>query len=219
MAELACDILLFDLDGVLIDSSACILRHWAAWAEEHDLDLDKIVAESHGMRTIETMRRVAPHLDVQAEAQRFMAGEATDTVDIYALPGAAELLGMIPAGGWVVVTSANRPLAQVRMQSAGLLLPGIMVTAEDVQRGKPDPEPYLLGAAKMNLSVERCIVVEDSPAGIRAAKAAGLRVIAVTTTHARRDLTQADVIVDSLSRLTVRESQNGHMRLIVQIGD
>ncbi len=215
MTVITCDALLFDLDGVLIDSSACILRHWRAWAERHNLDFDELVAESHGMRTVETMRRVAPHLDVEAEAQRFMEGEAADTEDIYALSGAAELLRMIPAGTWVVVTSANRPLAKVRMQSAGLPLPEMMVTAEDVQRGKPDPEPYLLGASKINVPVERGIVIEDSPAGIRAAKTAGLRVIAVITTHAKEDLTQADFIVDSLSQLRV-EAGDGH-RLLVSI--
>ncbi|MBN2502664.1 MAG: HAD-IA family hydrolase, partial [Anaerolineales bacterium] len=185
----------------------------------HRLDFDKLVAESHGMRTVETMHRVAPHLDVAAEAQRFMAGEAADTQDIYALPGAVKLLGMIPAGDWIVVTSANRPLAKVRMQSAGLPLPEMMVTAEDVQRGKPDPEPYLLGAEKINTSVEGGIVIEDSPAGIRAAKAAGLRVIAVVTTHKKEELTQADFIVESLAQLCVVTNQNENHRLTIQIED
>jgi sugar-phosphatase len=219
MTAVACDSLLFDLDGVLIDSSTCILRHWRAWAELHNLDFDKLVAKSHGMRTVETMRRVAPHLDVEAEAQRFMESEAADTEDIYALPGATELLAMIPVGDWIVVTSANRPLAKVRMQSAGLPLPEMMVTAEDVQRGKPDPEPYLLGAEKINTTVEGGIVIEDSPAGIWAAKAAGLRVIAVVTTHKKEELTQADFIVENLSQLHVQADQKGNHHLTIRIED
>ena len=219
MALITCDALLFDLDGVLIDSSTCILRHWRAWAERHNLDFDKIVAESHGMRTVETMHRIAPHLDVEAEARQFMEEEAADSEDIVALPGAAKLLGALPVDAWGVVTSANRPLVQARMQYAGLPLPDLIVTADDVQRGKPDPEPYLQGAEKLNLSVERCIVIEDSPAGIRAAKAAKMRVIAVITTHGKEELTQADFIIDSLSRLHVIAEQNGSHRLTIRIED
>jgi mannitol-1-/sugar-/sorbitol-6-phosphatase len=113
--RLACDILLIDLDGVLIDSTPCIARHWREWAETHDLDVDTILAAAHGVRTIETMRTAAPHLDVAAEAARFTAHEVADTQGVTAIPGAEAFLASLPPNAWAIVTSAGKALAEARL--------------------------------------------------------------------------------------------------------
>ncbi len=202
---LQCKAILFDLDGVLIDSSSCIERHWRNWAARHRLDLQEILSAAHGMRTVETMRRVAPHLDVEREAQEFLARETVDTEGVQIIPGAARLLAALPEKAWALVTSAGRALAAARLRACGLPVPRVMVSAEDVRSGKPSPEPYLLGAERMGLASVDCLVIEDSPAGITAAKGAGMRVIAVTSTHSREELLTggADIIAGSLNNLQV----------------
>jgi sugar-phosphatase len=218
MTQLECDAMLFDLDGVLIDSSACITRHWRRWAQKHGLDLATIMGMAHGMRTEETMRLVAPHLDVEHEAERFTAAEVADTEGVLQIEGAPKLLKMLPPAAWAVVTSASRELAKARMRSAGLPLPRLFVTADDVSEGKPAPEPYLVAAERMGIERERCVVLEDSPAGIEAAQAAGMQVIAITTTHAQDELPEVRLVIDHLSALDVAEEGRGGHRLVIQVG-
>jgi len=213
--RLECAAILFDLDGVLIDSTACITRHWQQWAEEHNLDMAEIMAVAHGRRTVETMRLVAPHLVVEEEAQRFHEIEAADAEGVVTIAGAPSLLASLPADAWAIVTSGTREVAAGRMSSRGLPVPKIMVTAEDVINGKPDPEPYLTAADRLGIPAEQCVVVEDSPAGIAAATAAGMRSLAVAFTHAPHELEAATAIAGRLGDIQVTRSADG--RLVICI--
>jgi mannitol-1-/sugar-/sorbitol-6-phosphatase len=212
--QIECAAILFDLDGVLIDSTESVVRHWREWAERHNLDLAAIMQVAHGRRTLETMRLVAPQLPVEEEALRFAAGEAADTQGVIAIEGALPLLQALPPGAWAIVTSGTRNVAAARLGSQGLPVPRIMVTAEDVVNGKPDPEPYLLAATRLGLPAEQCIVVEDSPAGIAAARAAGMRSVAVASTHERDELEAATAIAGRLGELRVKCGADG---LVIRI--
>jgi sugar-phosphatase len=217
MTQIECDAVLFDLDGVLIDSSRCIVRHWRAWADQHGLDLAAIMRTAHGMRTVETMRLVAPHLDVEEDAERFEAGEVADTEGVLEIAGAATLLRTLPPDAWAIVTSASPKLAVARLRRVGLPLPRTLVTADDVRQGKPAPEPYLLAAEQMGLTPDRCVVVEDSPAGIEAARAAGMPVIAITTTHAPEQLRRYGWLIERLCALDITPGGESGRRLVIQI--
>jgi sugar-phosphatase len=217
---LECEAVLFDLDGVLIDSSECITRHWQEWADRHGLDINQIMEVAHGMRTIDTMRRVAPRgLDVEAEERQFHAHEVTDHAGVTAIDGAPQQLAALPEGAWGIVTSGSRVLASRRLAYVGLPIPRVLVTADDVQHGKPSPEPYLLGAERLGVAFENCVVIEDAPAGIEAGKKAGMRVIGIAATHAREALleTGADIVIDRLADLTICRAANDR-RLTIQIG-
>jgi sugar-phosphatase len=213
-----CDALLFDLDGVLIDSTVCVVRHWKEWAAWHGVDLDLILAHAHGRRTVETMRLVAPHLPVEEESARFAAMEAQDAEGVVAIDGARDLLAALPPDAWAVVTSGSRAVATARMGKAALPVPGILVGADDVSRGKPDPEPYLLAAQRLRLSPGRCLVIEDAPAGIEAARRAGMQVIAVTATHIGQDLARADAVATCLADLglVVRTEPGGRLAVLIR---
>ncbi len=217
-ARLACDAILFDLDGVLIDSTPCIVRHWQHWADRHGLDLATIMQHAHGVRTVETMRAVAPHLDVAAEAEQFTVREVADTDGVVAIEGAAALLAALPADDWGIVTSGSTALARARLTRAGLPIPRVLITAEQVSQGKPAPDPYLAGAARLGLPVERCIVIEDAPAGVTSGVAAGMRVVGVGSTHSCAELPAvgATVVTDSLTGLQVlAASQGNHLTIKV----
>lgn len=214
---MVCDAVLFDLDGVLIDSTSCITRHWAAWAGRHGLDVSAIMKVAHGLRTIETMRLVAPHLDVEKEAEQYTAGEIADTDGVVAIEGALQLLSTLPGDAWAVVTSGSAELAAARIRRAGLPMPAALVTADDVQRGKPAPDPYLMGATRLEVAAERCVAVEDAPAGIEAACAAGMRVIGVATTHQRAELHRSIMVVDRLAALTIAANDGTGQGLVIRI--
>jgi sugar-phosphatase len=215
--QLDCDAVLFDLDGVLIDSTSCITRHWAAWARGHGLELATVMQAAHGVRTIETMRLVAPYLDVEAEAARFTAREVADTDGVVVIDGAARLLSRLPQDAWGIVTSGSNGLARARLARARLPVPDTLVTADDVQQGKPDPEPYLVGAERLGIPVARCVVVEDAPAGIEAARRAGMRVIGVTSTHPREELLGTAAVAGQLSNLSIATGEGDGGRLTIWI--
>ena len=170
------------------------------------MDAESILRMAHGVRNVDTMRRIAPQLDVEREAELFASGEAADTVGVVAVPGAASLLAGIPDGRWAVVTSCGSELALARLQAAHLPLPTTLVTGSDVTRGKPDPEPYLVAARRLEVAAVDCIVVEDAPAGIQAGKNAGMQVIGISFTHGREQLRSsgADLVIDRLMNLTAR---------------
>ena len=215
---LECDAVLFDLDGVLVDSTACVERHWRRWAAEHHLDPDAIMRFAHGRPTVETIRLVAPHLPAEEEAARLNAAEAFDTDGVSVVEGAVRLLHSLPREAWAVATSGTRDTAMTRLRHGGLPVPTVLVTADDVKRGKPDPEAYLLAAAGLGVKPEACLVVEDAPAGIRAARAAGMRVVAVVSTHARAELGEANVTVARLVSIEVSPSDGRPGgRLIIRI--
>jgi sugar-phosphatase len=203
MIELECDAVLFDLDGVLVDSSECVVRLWRRWAAEHDLDLDEIMRVVHGRPTIETISLVAPHLPAKEEAARFDAAEAIDTDGVTGIEGASQLVHFLPSDAWAVVTSGTRDTAMTRLTYTGLPVPSVLITADDIRRGKPDPEAYLLAAAKLGIAPGRCVVVEDAPVGISAAHSAGMRVVAVETTYSQIELREADVKAKQLTDIRV----------------
>jgi mannitol-1-/sugar-/sorbitol-6-phosphatase len=194
-----CGAILFDLDGVLMDSRVAVERAWERWATRHGIDPAAVLAEAHGRRTIDTIRAIAPLLDVEMEARLLEDAEAIDFDGVATLPGAAELLGALPAGSWTIVTSGTRALATGRLAHGGLPIPEQLITADDVERGKPDPQPYLAGAAALGVDPADCLVIEDAPAGIEAGKAARMTVLAVATTFESRALAAADYIAGSLA--------------------
>jgi sugar-phosphatase len=194
-----CGAILFDLDGVLMDSRVAVERAWERWATGHGIDPIAVLAQAHGRRTIDTIRAIAPLLDIEAEARLLEVAESVDFDGVTTLPGAAELLEALPAGSWTVVTSGTRALATGRLGHGGLPIPKQLITADDVERGKPDPQPYLAGAAALGIDPADCLVIEDAPAGIEAGKAAGMTVLAVATTFEARALTAADYVVGSLA--------------------
>jgi sugar-phosphatase len=214
--RLGCDAILFDLDGVLVNSVACVERHWREWAVEHGLDAEAIIQIAHGQKTVDTMRLFAPWLDVEGEATRFAESEAADMDGVCPIPGASDLLQGLPRQAWAVVTSGSRALALARIRHVGLPDPSVLVTADDVTHGKPSPDPYVLAAARLKISPGACIVIEDSPPGIAAARAAGMRVIGLLTTHTREDLAGSDVIVDGLAFLRVTVGLQWDRRLIIE---
>lgn len=207
-----CDAVLFDLDGVLIDSTSCIVRHWKEWADQHGFDVDKILQVAHGIRTIETIKRVAPNLDAEMESEQFTANEIVDTVGVVAIEGASRLLKALPEDALAIVTSGSSELARARLIQAGLPIPRVLVTSDDVIHGKPAPEPYLVGAKRLGIAVERCVVVEDAPAGIEAGRKAGMRVIGINATHKREELFEsgAEIVIDHLANLNIQEIANGY---------
>ena len=194
---------LFDLDGVLVDSTPAVERVWRRWANEQGLDPDYVVQQAHGRRSIETVRRVAPHLDALSENQKVERREIEDLQGVRGIDGAAELIASIPPGHWTVVTSATRALAEARMRHVGFVLPKEAITAELVERGKPDPEPYLQGAAFLGFAPAECLVIEDTAAGIASARSAGMQVIGLTTTYPAHELREADVVVRSCADIRV----------------
>jgi sugar-phosphatase len=218
MTRLECDAILFDLDGVLIDSTSCITRHWEEWADQHCLDITSIMQVAHGIRTVEAMRLVAPHLDAEKEAARFTACEVVDTEGVVAIEGAFQVLSGLPKDAWAVVTSGSSQLARARLRRAGLPIPQTLVGGDDVGQGKPAPEPYLVGAKRLGIAGERCVVIEDAPAGIEAARAAGMRVIGITTTHSRKELLEfgAEAVIDGLCALRIGPGEGSH-RLAVSL--
>jgi sugar-phosphatase len=203
MRVLECKGVLFDLDGVLVDSARVVVRTWHTWARTKGLDAERFIEIAHGRRPAETLHIIAPDLDAQSEAAELERIEVDDTDGILEVEGALDLLATLPEGSWTVVTSGSRALASGRMRHVGLPLPERFVTADDVENGKPHPEAYLKGAEILGASPDTCIVIEDAPAGVQSAKAAGMRVVAVATTHREADLHEADVVVGALSDVRV----------------
>jgi sugar-phosphatase len=194
-------VILFDLDGVLVDSRPNIEEVWRAWAAPRGLDADRFIRVAHGRRTSETLREVAPHLDIARETAALDAMEETATDGLVAIPGAEALLASLEPDAWAIVTSGSRTVATLRLTTAGLPIPAVLVTGDEVERGKPDPEPYITAARRTGADPADCVVVEDSPVGIAAGKAAGMRVAAIATTHRAFALAEADVVLAQLADL------------------
>jgi mannitol-1-/sugar-/sorbitol-6-phosphatase len=187
---------LSDLDGVLVDSGDAVERVWREWAVEQGIDPDEVARASHGVPSPGVLERVAPHLLTPEEIDRIERLHAA--TGGRALPGAAELLKLDRIG---VVTSCGPALAAVRLEAAGLPTPDVLITSDLTERGKPHPDPYLAGAAALGADPADCLVIEDAPAGIAAARAAGMTVWAVTTTHSPDELTGAHRVVADLDEV------------------
>ena len=213
MVTIRCRALLFDLDGVLIDSTPAVTRVWHRWAAEHGFDPETVVRMAHGRPSRTTIRELLPSADtdIDREDREVERREMEDLDGVVLLPGARQLLNLLPPERWTIATSCTRPLAEVRLRAAGLPIPKTLITSSDVNIGKPDPEPYLKAAAELGFAASDCIVVEDAPAGVRAGKAAGARVIAFLTTMIRRDLEEAgaDWIVQNCADITASSDDDG----------
>ena len=212
--KLTCKALLFDLDGVLIDSNHVYEEHWSVWAQERGVSYRHILEVHHGRPVIETIQIVAPHLDpiVEAEAYRDGLLDRNHLNQVRLFPGVAELLGDLPMNRWAIATSAPRDSALRMLSHASLPMPNIFVTGDDIGRGKPAPYPYLRAAWGLNQKIEHCVVIEDAPAGIQSGRVAGAYVIAVATTNPPDTLKEADSIINSITDLYV-ENMGSHLRI------
>lgn len=224
MTQISCKGLLVDMDGVLVDSTPAVARVWTRWAHKHNMDPEYVVEFAHGRMSFASIQELLPHAEPAvhvAESEWMERGEIEDTADVVALAGARELLAAVPAERLTVVTSATRQLAEVRLRVAGLWEHvAQLVTASDIQRGKPNPQPYLKGAAAIHLAPQDCVVIEDAASGTRAGKAAGCRVLAVRTTSEDAALLAAgaDWIANDCSSLhLLRDAPAG--KLVIEFSD
>jgi sugar-phosphatase len=190
--------LLCDLDGTLVESRASVEAAWRRWADRAGLEPGTVLARTFAGPSREVIASLAPWLDAASEAAVVDGWQVDDAVGAWALPGALDLMLSAPRGRLAIVTSCSRALALARLEAAGLPVPPVLVTAEMVSAGKPDPEGYLRAAGALGVPAGDCLVVEDAPAGVRAAVAAGMRVIAVATTHPAAELVEAERIVTTL---------------------
>ncbi|MGH8853022.1 MAG: HAD-IA family hydrolase [Telluria sp.] len=175
---------LFDMDGTILTSIKSAERVWTAWAIRNGLDPESFVPTIHGKRTEDTIRHLGlPGVDPAAEAMGIALAEIEDVHDIEEIAGVGRFLASLPPERWAIVTSASRALATARIAAAGLPLPPLLVSADDVKRGKPAPDPFLLGAQKLGVAPQSCLVFEDTSIGLQAAEAAGMDSIVVTATH------------------------------------
>ena len=206
-----CEAVLFDLDGVLMDSNPIYEWHWQRWADRHGVSFEHIAAIHHGRPAIRTIGIVAPHLDAEREARQFNVDlEADLTMDgLLAYEGAEALLRSLPPDRWAIATSAPRSFALAGLRYLHLPMPAVLVTVDDVVHGKPAPDPYLQAAAGLGRDPTRCLVIEDAPAGIEAARAAGARVLAVSSTNPPEALRAADAVVPRLADLEMSARGTG----------
>jgi mannitol-1-/sugar-/sorbitol-6-phosphatase len=194
------------MDGTLIDSSANIARAYRWWARQHDLPIDSILAVERGRPHREVMAQFAPGLDLHQESALFTDFETQDEEGMLLIPGAAAALRVAQEGHWAVVTSAKRKLAEMRFRVTGLPLPEALITSDVIRHGKPDPECYLFAADALHIPPTECVVFEDAPAGIEAARRAGMPVIGVNTAG---DLSGADVLIQSFLGLDLSHESSG----------
>jgi sugar-phosphatase len=210
MTTLRADALLFDNDGTLLSSLESVNRSWTRWAHEHGVTREQFARiELHGRPAVEIVADLLPASRVAAAVARIEELEVADVPHggVLPLPGTREFLHGLPADRWAVVTSASRRLAQARLEWIGLA-PTTLIAADDITRGKPDPEPYLLAAKALGVDPDRCVVFEDAPAGLRSGRAAGMRTVALTTTHQAHEL-DADLVVPDLSALSAQVTAEG----------
>lgn len=209
---------LFDMDGTLLNSIAAAERVWSVWAERHGLDVPAFLATIHGARAIDTITRQAlPGVDPEVEAQWITEAEINDVEGVVAIPGAVEFLNGLPGNQWALVTSAPRELALRRLHAAGINPPAVLVTAEDVAVGKPDPACYVLGAQRLGVPVQDCLVFEDATVGIRAGEAAGADVVVVTSTHLK-PLKTSHLSIDGYEPLQAQRDEEGLLVLLRRVG-
>lgn len=195
------------MDGILISSLGSVERSWTRWAEMRDIDPEHAIGIAHGRRAIETLARLRPDLDSEAELKIIEDLEIEDNEGLKVLPGVLDLLAALPKDRWTVVTSATERLARARMALGGIPVPEQLVTANQVVRGKPHPEPFLAGAALLGFAPTECVVIEDSSSGAEAGRAAGCTVVATTFSHAIETLDAAHYLVTDLTGITVEQDR------------
>ena len=218
--QIDCAALLFDMDGVLINSTPAVERVWRRWAVEHGFQPEEVAARAQGRPSLTTVREYLPNADHEAENREVERREMEDLEGVAPLPGSLNLLASLPSDRWTIVTSCTRPLAEVRLRAAGLPIPPRLITSSDVTNGKPHPEPYQKAAAILGFPAQDCVVIEDAPAGIESGKSAGARVIAFPSTVAAAELRAAGAdyilrncgdirLLSSNPRLTLEFFQTG----------
>jgi len=220
------DAVLFDMDGTLVDSTAGVHGAWELFAQRYpDIDVHEILSSSHGVRTVENLKKwckIDDPAELEQEASRFelaiiQTAKANNQKGIVPLPGTHDVLTnlepgrKLPKPRWAICTSATRGYASAALGIAEIVIPDVFVVAEDVTKGKPEPDPYLLGAMRCGVNPERCLVVEDAPSGIRSGNSAGCKTLAVVTTHTREQVEKAspDFIVPNLSSVTMKIVEDG----------
>lgn len=201
---------LFDLDGVLVDSTLTVERHWRRLAEQHGLDPSGLLADVHGRRSADVIRGLAASLRAPVEqvVREFEAHDSFDQAGVTALPGAAPTLDRLPPDCWAVVTSGSAAVARARLRAAALPIPRLLISADDVAAGKPDPAPYQLGADLLGLAPAVCLAIEDAPNGLLSAIRAGCRTLALLTTHTTDHLEGAGVIADDLTAVRLEPGRH-----------
>jgi mannitol-1-/sugar-/sorbitol-6-phosphatase len=206
---------LFDMDGTLVDSSVVVERIWTRWAQKHDLDPEWLIKFAHGRPTADTIMAVAPHLDALEEAAILLAEEEMDPTPVSGVHGAIDAIKVADAHGkWAVVTSASQRLARLRLSIAKFPIPECLISADDVENGKPHPEAFLKAAQQLHVRPEECIVFEDTPAGLKAARAAGAIVVGLATTFPANQL-EADAVVPDFRSIQLRPLGDGHLSVCV----
>jgi mannitol-1-/sugar-/sorbitol-6-phosphatase len=214
MVTVSCSAVLFDLDGVLIDSTPLVKRLWESWGAKHGVDAGPLLASALGQRIIDTMMHLVDKglfsVEGATEEAAVMETRAeADSDGLVPFPGAGELLEKVQPGAWAVVTGETRRLATTRLNICGLPIPEVLVTADDVAMGKPDPESYLAASRRLGVDARQAVVIEDTPTGIEAGRAAGMRVIAVTTTYPEADLGRADFCIGGVGDIVARVGEAG----------
>lgn len=199
--ETHCEAVIFDLDGVLVDSNAMTQRQMRVWAARHQIPFHRIADVLHGRTTAETIRLVAPHLDAEHEATVIETLERQHANELVAFRGAGRLLSTIAPSRWAIATSSTRESALLKLTYTGLPIPGVLVSAADVPKEKPAPDAYLLAAQRLGVHAARCVVVEDAPAGVEAGRAAGSYVIGIVATVPAQALEAAHVVLGCLDDL------------------
>jgi mannitol-1-/sugar-/sorbitol-6-phosphatase len=205
--------ILFDMDGVLISSTAADERCWLRWAKHHKMEGAFSLQSTHGRRALDTLRAIRPDLDPVIEQRRLEDYDAEDHSGLIILPGVQKLLASLPPDRWTIVTSATTRLLEGRLSFAALPLPVVLVSAENVADGKPHPEPYLTGARLLGFRPAECLVIEDSPAGVASGNAAGCKVLAVLSSHSHSELIGADWFVDSLEQVSAARQPDGSLHI------
>lgn len=207
--EIRCQGVLFDMDGILISSLGSVERSWTKWARMRGIDPGYAIGIAHGCRAIETVARLRPDLDSEAELKLIEDIEIEDNEDLTVLPGVLQLLHALPGNRWTVVTSATDRLARVRLAAGGVPVPQRIVTADQVTRGKPHPEPFRTGAALLGFCPEDCVAFEDSSSGAQAGRAAGCTVVATTFSHPIESLDAAHYLVRDVAGVSVESDASG----------
>jgi mannitol-1-/sugar-/sorbitol-6-phosphatase len=211
--------IIFDLDGVLANSIAVVEEAWKLWSAYHGLDFETVMRVMHGRRKTEILSIVAPHLDPAVEVDRLMSLEEERIAGVKPIPGAAALVAQVPADRWAIATSGERRGALARLKQVGITPPAVLIAAEDVRCGKPNPEPYLKAAQGLGIPPEQCLVFEDAPAGIEASRAAGMTAVAVLTTYMASEFGHAHAIIPDFTGVTISNYLvNGRVETLSAVG-
>jgi sugar-phosphatase len=209
-----CAALIFDLDGTLVDSNQAVVGAWTWWAGRHGVDLNTVLAISHGRPSRDVIRELAPEADALEEERMMLAREESEVTSLALVPDADRMLAEAQGGAWTVVTSCPRGLAESRLSAVGLPVPPTIVTADQVRNAKPHPEPFLLAAARLNVAPAECLVFEDAPSGITAAQRALMRVVAVDSHKPPLPVTPADARVPDFRAVHIERNPTGYRVVI-----